>query len=161
LLFSAGPGYNPTPSLTHLRFPHPTSNQLTCFDHVTPSNLTQFPLFSLPAEIPCFKFELFLSFFLYTLVILSAPPAHHIYLFREHQCSHHSFFPCSHCQFPPRSTPPTAPLMSCSSSLMMSTSFHSYPTHSSHFFCVYIILHVYIVTFNIDFRLFTNIKPVN
>src|SRR5271168_2357311 len=46
----------------HLRYPRPTSNQLTCFDHVTPSNLTRFPCSSLPAEIPCFKFALFLFF---------------------------------------------------------------------------------------------------
>ena len=36
----------------HLRFPPPRSNQLRCFHHVTPSHLTRFLCFPLPAEIP-------------------------------------------------------------------------------------------------------------
>jgi hypothetical protein len=43
----------------HLRFPHSTSNQLTCFDHVTPSHLNGFPCFPLPVEIPCPRCPLF------------------------------------------------------------------------------------------------------
>ena len=49
--------------LFHLRFPHSTSNQLTCFHHVTPSNLTRLPCFPLPSKIPSFKCTLFLFFF--------------------------------------------------------------------------------------------------
>jgi hypothetical protein len=51
--------------------------------------------------------------------------------------------------------------MSCSSFLMMSTSFYSYSTHSSHFFWYISLLHVYRVTISIDFRFFTNTKLVN